>query len=126
MDGQPTKKDYAGMEGAVSQEYYAFLMNKLWQPNGRQLRDELITASQGQLKEVLTANKIPFDPNVKIVVVDLETARTNGFAANPSQVNFYTLVLPPEPRRNGNEPHYKTMQGWAAAYYHAINDSYGM
>ncbi|MGB8433408.1 MAG: hypothetical protein WCE38_04010 [Burkholderiales bacterium] len=126
MDGQPTKKDYTGNEGAVSQEYYAFLMNKLWKPNGRQLRDQLIAASQGQLKEIFTANNIPFDPNVKILVVDLETARTNGFEANPSPLNFYTFVLPPEPRRNSDEPHYKAMQAWATAYYHAINDSYGM
>ena len=130
----PKKLDYSDEVGEYTQTNYEFLMTKLWGSTGRQVRDQFIAApNQAALQALLTEYKIPFDPNVRIAVVDLETARTNGLSetkanapAVPATDDFYTLVLPPAPRRHPQEPHYREMQGWTSAHYHAINDSYGM
>jgi len=123
----PKKVDYSDKVGTYAQINYEFLMNKLWSPAGRQIRDQFIAApTQAALQALLTEYKIPFEQNVRILVVDLETARTNGFSPNAAADDFYTLVLPPSPRRHPNEAHYREMQGWTSAHYHAINDSYGM
>jgi hypothetical protein len=124
----PAKRDYSAKVGAYAQSNYEFLMTKLWGPRGRQLRDKFIKApNQRALKTLLRQFNIPFDANVRIVVVDIETARTNGFSPTAAATDkFYALVLPPAPRRNPREQHYQQMQGWASAHYHAINDSYGM
>lgn len=123
----PAKPDYSDKVGAYAQNNFEFLTKQLWSKGGARLRDRFIAADQRGLKALLRRFKIPFDPNMTIAVVDLETARTNGFDAQPPlRGRFYTLVLPPLPRRNPKEPHYQEMQAWTSAYYHAINDSYGM
>lgn len=123
----PGKPDYSDRVGDYAQRNFKFLTSKLWGRGGARLRDQFIAADQRGLKALLRKFKIPFDPGMTIVVVDIETARTNGFDANrPKRGKFYALVLPPAPRRNPKEPHYQEMQAWSSAQYHAINDSYGM
>jgi hypothetical protein len=123
----PEKPEYADRIGSVAQTNFVFL-RKLWDPaTGPQLRQQFIGAnSQEALRALLTEHKIEFKANTRILVVDLENAKTNKLDVDLGATNFYTLVLPPTPQRHPTEPHYKEMQAWSAAYYHAINDSYGM
>ncbi len=124
----PRKPEYADRVGSVAQSNYKFLIEKLWNPQtGPQLRRRFTDAADQQaLQTLLREHNIEFAPNTKILVVDLENAKTNGLDQPLGEQDFYTLVLPPTPQRHGTEPHYKEMQAWSAAYYHAINDSYGM
>ena len=123
---EPVKPEYSDRIGEITQSHYKFLNEKLWGANGAAVRAQFLAADQEQLKTLLRENGIPFDlQNVRILVVDLENGKTNGFDQALAQ-DFYTLVLPPRPRRHSTEVHYKEMQTWSAAYYHAINDSYGM
>jgi hypothetical protein len=124
---EPRKQDYSSRVGDVTQINFAFL-NKLWtKTSGDQFRAALIAADQTELKRLLTEAKIEFIRDDPILVVDIENAKTNGLFDQPVGAPFfYVLVLPPRPRRHEDEQHYTAMQGWGAAYYHAINDSYGM
>ncbi len=125
-DAIPRKVDYSDRVGSVAQTNFEFLMTELWGPGGRELRDRLIGMDQAGLIQFLAEHKIEHIAGDTILVVDLETARTNKFDIPVPTPAFYTLVLPPMPRRHPNEPHYKQMQAWSAAYYHAVNESYGM
>lgn len=123
---KPVKAEYSERIGSVAQVHFEFLVRKLWGAGGDALRQQFIsTASQEGLKALLQEHKIEFPAGAQIMVVDLQNAKTNGLNAAPT-ADYYILVLPPKPTRHGNEPHYLEMQGWSAAYYHAINDSYGM
>lgn len=124
---KPVKAEYQDRIGSVAQVHFEFLTRKLWAAGGAALRQQFISAnSQESLKALLTEHKIEFPANAQIMVVDLENAKTNGLNTPPPTADYYILVLPPKPTRHGAEPHYLEMQAWSAAYYHAINDSYGM
>ena len=124
---KPVKAEYQDRIGSVAQVHFEFLVRKLWDDRtGPALRQQFIsTTSQEGLKALLQEHKIEFPTGAQIMVVDLENAKTNGLNAQPS-ADYYILVLPPKPARHGGETHYLEMQAWSAAYYHAINDSYGM
>lgn len=123
----PTKPDYTASIGGVTQTNYEFLMNKLWSSGGQAIRTQLTgTSDQAALRTLLREHKIEVEDGVRILIVDIENAKTNGFDQAGATDDFYVLVLPPTPRRHPTEPHYKTSQAWTTAYYHAVNDSYGM
>jgi hypothetical protein len=122
----PTKPDYGEKIGEYTQHNYNFL-KELWGANGMALRDTLINdRDEGRLRALLAEWHIYVADNVRIMIVDVERAKTNSFVNNGETEDFYLLVLPPAPRRHPQEAGYKKMQGWASAYYHAITDSYGM
>lgn len=119
------KYDYGDELGVLAQTNFKFL-TKLW-ASGSTLREQLFTQpDEASLREVLRGFNIIVGSDVKILLVDIENARTKSFVTNPQTDNFYALVLPPAPRRHPSNAEYQKMQGWTAAHYHAINDSYGM
>jgi hypothetical protein len=125
----PRKVDYSDRILEVTQTNFEFLLTKLWGPDAeaKALRDELITAeSEAQLRASLARLNIEVLPGTKLMVVDIVGARTKSFVTSPGTEDFYVLVLPPKPRRHPGNDRYKEMQGWMAAHYHAVNDSYGM
>jgi hypothetical protein len=90
-------------------------------------RDDLFAMDQDGLRKELEKEyglKIP--PEVKIVLIDLESARMQPDDIDPTRDTFYQLVMPPTPRRHPGSPEYKHDQAWEDAWYHAIVDSYGM
>jgi hypothetical protein len=121
------KPDYSDQVGKVTQGNFEFLMNKLWTDSGSALRNKFVSAeSEGELRALFNEFNIPVEANVRLAVFDPESMKLKSFVNNPAQEPFYVLVLPPRPRRHaGNKP-YTEMQGWTAAHYHTINDSYGM
>jgi hypothetical protein len=127
----PLKKpNYFDRVGQVEQVQFDFLVNKLWNQEGnmgQEIRQRFITApSEAALRALFIEFKIEVEADVRLAVFDVESAKVNSFVDNPSTDLFYVLVLPPRPRRNTDNVPYTTMQGWTAAHYHTINDSYGM
>ena len=87
--------------------------------------------SDADLTTELAEYGLVIPPGVRIVLVDLETARLhyNGPTLDTTPVTgdtFYQLVMPPVPRRHPGNAEYKHDQQWEDAWYHAIVDSYGM
>lgn len=127
----PTKSYDEYQVGAATQRNYAFL-EELWSARGPALRDQLFSqGSEASLRALLGAWNIPIPDDVRIMLVDIEGAKTkvHSPAIIPSSDKFYVLILPPVPRREENKPGndvYKEMQAWNSAWYHAINDGYGM
>jgi hypothetical protein len=121
-----TKHDYGEELGTLTQSNFKFL-KKLW-ATGSTLRDDLFNErNEERLRATLGDLGVKVDEDVKIVIVDIEKARIqSSFVNDPQRQNFYALVLPPAPRLNAGNAAYQTMQAWGAAYYHAVNDSYGM
>ncbi len=84
---------------------------------------------------LLTQYKITIAYNVRIMLVDIENARTWQDPSKPpidaTKDLFYVYIMPPVPRRTmhgESEPSkgYKDMQAWEEAWHHAICDGYGM
>jgi hypothetical protein len=80
---------------------------------------------------MLGAWSIGIPDDVRIMLVDIEAAAKKEYppAIVPGTDKFYVLILPPVPRREKGNPGddaYKEMQAWNSAWYHAINDGYGM
>jgi len=123
----PKKPDYSDQIVQYTQHYYAFL-KELWGPGGEALRQTLTTSrNEAELRDLLKAKaKIEIETTTRLVIVDILSTKTNSFVNNAATEDFYVLVLPPKPRRNPNDARYGELQGWSAAHYHAINDSYGM
>jgi len=64
--------------------------------------------------------------STKIMVVDIENARTRTFGTiDAAKDDFYVFVMPPVPRRSKTDD-YKESQAWEGAWYHSIVDGYGM
>jgi len=111
-------------------------------PEGKALRQQLFDqTSEASLRAVLNTApwKIVVPDDVRLMVVDIENARTLTFRPaskkpgepdiDPSE-KFYVLVLPPVPlNRKTADPSrkdYKEAQAWAEAWYHATTDGHGM
>lgn len=143
----PAVKPYNEHEvGKVAQTNYAVLEQLFDLDVGQALRNQLFgAASEANLQALLEAPpwKIVIPPGVRIMVVDIENARTKTF--RPATKNdgepdidpredFYVLVLPPVPRREAANPDAtprsihvsKETHAWSSAWYHAITDGYGM
>jgi len=122
----PTKPYAEYNVGATIQTNYAFL-EELWGERGPALREELFARpSEASLRSLLGAWSITIADDVRIMLVDIESARVKTHGnINPATESFYVLVLPPVPRRESEEI-YKEMQAWTGAYYHAGSDGYGM
>jgi hypothetical protein len=124
-----SKPNYIEKVGTYEQIHFDFLMNHLWNPNGPSgpdLRGRLINAnSEDALRGLLLTGGIEFEETVRLAVFDVESTKIKSFVTDFSKP-YYVLVLPPKPRRNNDDAPYTMMQGWVAAHYHTINDSYGM
>src|SRR3990172_12149551 len=121
-----TKHDYGDTLGTLTQHNFEFL-RKLWDPESTLKRDLLSIPDENQLRRVLKdLYHVIVDDDVRIVIMDIENCSIKKFVDNPQNEKFYALVLPPKPRAFPQNREYQKMQGWNAAHYHAINDSYGM
>jgi hypothetical protein len=113
--------------GKQVQANYAVLQ-KLFDDNLQQgFRDTLFAyPTEAALRAALIAEGIPVTGTLRIMLVDIEYARTKTYGPiNAATEDFYLLVLPPVPRRQ-TSPGYKDMQTWEGAWHHAIVDSYGI
>jgi len=142
----PAVKPYDEHEvGAVAQSNYEVL-EKLFDLEattvGQALRQQLFDqTNEANLRAVLKIEpwKIVVPDDVRLMVVDIENARTLTFRPaskkpgepdiDPSE-KFYVLVLPPVPRNrktaDSSRKDYKEAQAWAEAWYHATTDGHGM
>lgn len=118
--------------GEVVQTNYEFLETLFDARKGAKLRRQLWgQANEARLRAFLRTKGIVVPAGVRIMLVDIENARTKVQppAIDPKKDSFYVLVLPPMPRRKTKDPtkkDYKEMQAWKSAWYHASNDGYGM
>jgi len=127
----PKKPYYQAKVGQAIQTNYKFLAD-LWEGKprgtpGQPLRDYLFTRpTEAAIRTALAAEGIEVPGPIRIMLVDIEHARTKvyGDPIKPTE-DWYLLILPPVPRREPEEI-YKEMQAWRGAYYHASNDGYGM
>ena len=117
--------------GEQVQHNYAFI-SKLFDDVGQKaFRDRLFAyATEDELRAALIAEGIPLLDGVRLMMVDIENARTKTFGPiDAANENFYLLTLPPVPRRTTTDPtkaDYKRNQAWEGAWHHAIVDGYGM
>lgn len=113
--------------GEVVQQNYRFL-EKLFDAQQHQaLRNRLFEcADEAALRLELGKEGIQVAAPVRIMLVDIENARTKTYGGpiQPTD-DWYVLVLPPVPRREPGDV-YKEMQAWSGASYHASSDGYGM
>src|SRR5262249_44211876 len=117
--------------GEQVQHNYAFI-SKLFDDVGQKaFRDKLFAyPTEQDLRTALIAEGIPLLDGVRLMMVDIENARTKTFGPiDAANENFYLLTLPPVPRRPTTDPggqDYKRMQTWEGAWHPAIVDGYGM
>ncbi len=117
--------------GEQVQHNYAFL-SKLFDDVGQKaFRDGLFAyGKEEDLRAALIAEGVPVGTDVRIMLVDIEYARTKSFGPiDAVNENFYLLTLPPVPRRpttDASKADYKRMQAWEGAWHHAIVDGYGI
>lgn len=117
--------------GENAQRNYKFL-EALWDiSRNPPLRDELFKYdSEAHLRSYLSENwSIDVPSDVRIMVVDIESARTRSYINDPNKDTFYVLVLPPALRRQTHDKDkadYREAQASAGAWYHATSDGYGM
>src|SRR5215217_8605252 len=112
----PTKVYDETKVGAQVQTYYAFL-EKLFDAVGQQaFRNGLFAyPTEAALRTALGLEGIVVPANVRIMLVDIQYARTKDFGIDPSKDDFYVLVLPPMPSRqtaDATKKDYKEMQAW--------------
>jgi hypothetical protein len=116
-----------GQVGKAVQANFQFL-HALFDANHQAFRDKLVNcADETAARKMLGDNGLTVPPPIRIMVVDIENARTKfwGKPIDPGTEEWYVLVMPPVPRRKQNAD-YVDMQAWSAAWYHASNDGYGM
>jgi hypothetical protein len=92
------------------------------------LRHHLLSCQNEEaLRAALQVEDINIDADVRIMLVDIETAQTkmDEPKINPAKDAFYVLVLPPKLRRQ-QDHNFMEVQAWRGAYYHAFSDGYGM
>jgi hypothetical protein len=118
--------------GDQVQKNYDLLTTLFDTVQGKQLRDKLFAyATEQELREELQRISVPLLDDVRVMLVDIENARTKTFdpAINPAVDKFYVLTLAPVPRRptaDAGAQDYKRMQAWEGAWHHAIVDGYGL
>lgn len=129
--GHPAKSWSEDKVGENVQLGYDFLDNLFDDVQGPQIRNAIFqcnsqAAMRTLLEDTYGLQWIPV--NVNIMVLDIENARVwpTPIPNNFKDKNWYTLVLPPNPRRNPNNGVYTDSVAWNAAWYHAMADGYGM
>lgn len=121
--GQDVQVGYNFLEKLFKAGTGAAIRNKIWKacagPGGSEAKLRKL------LKNTYHLQWIP--AGAHIMIVDIENARVwpSPLPAGWKQKNWYTLVLPPLPRRSGSTE-YKEERAWESAWYHAMADSYGM
>ena len=131
--GKPSSDYDETTIGEMVQTSYGFIED-LFDPNKRATIKDAIWACEddAELRDYLATKKIFWiSKDVHIMVVDIETADIWPADIDDEwrDTDWYTLVLPPVPRRKlkgDTREDYADMQAWAAAWYHATNDGYGM
>lgn len=121
-----TKKFDERHVGLKIQHHYEFL-ERLWGPDGAGMRAAVDqAASEAALRDLLASWGIAdIDADTRLMVIDVENARTKSYVTDPETQKFYVLVLPPKLTRSGAGD-FKEAQAWRGAYYHALSDGYGM
>jgi hypothetical protein len=106
-------------------------MDKLFGSTGNALRASLVNASdENTLRAKMNAElphlKIP--ANVRVGVLDLQTAHYKDWGISTQNETYYIMVLPPNPQRQpqSTQSTYIDDQEWENAWYHATVDGYGM
>jgi len=127
----PAKYWDATKVGVQVQKTYDLLTTLFDDVKHKETRDKLFAfATEQELREELVRLGIPLLDNVRLMLVDIENARTKTFGPiDAANEQFYVLTLPPVPRRPTADPgkqDYKRMQAWEGAWHHAIVDGYGM
>jgi hypothetical protein len=117
--------------GEQVQNNYTILSRLFDEPGQKAFRDALFAyPTEAALRAALNTDGVIVDAGVRIMLVDIEYARTKTFGPiNPATEDYYVLVLPPIPRRPTSDPtkaDYKRDQAWEGAWHHAIVDGYGM
>ncbi len=122
----PTKPYDEDKVGQQVQMNYKFI-DKLFGRGQKAFRDRFFRCrTEAALRRALKREGVNVRPGVRLMILDVENARTKVFGTiNPRRDNFYVMVMPPVPRRRKSED-YKDSQAWEGAWYHAIVDSYGM
>jgi len=122
----PMKPQYEPAKmGAYVQRNYAFLTKLFDSKVGPGLRQELWDMSEADLRLRIKAElDLDIPATVRVMVVDIENGRAKPAGMSEADV-FYTLVLPPVPRKSPTEEH-KEASAWEGAWHHAIVDGYGM
>jgi len=115
-----------GQVGKAVQANYDFL-NQLFGANEKKFRDALFNcADENAARKMLADNGLTVPPPIRIMLVDIQYARTKTWGKiDTDSEEWYVLVMAPKPQRKVNAD-YVDMQAWAAAWYHASNDGYGM
>lgn len=125
--GRPADVYHPGQVGNSVQTNFDFL-KKLFGPTHQELRNGLWNCkTEAELRNLLGDHGVTVQPPTRIMVVDIENARSKvwGKDIDTASEDWYALILPPVPRRKQNDE-YADMQAWSAAWYHASNDGYGM
>ena len=108
------------------------ILSKLFDDVGQKaFRDKLFSyATVAELGEALQAEGVLVLPDVRLMLVDIENARTKTYGPiDAANEDFYILTLAPVSRRPTSEQSradYKRMQAWEGAWHHAIVDGYGI
>src|SRR5262245_19042361 len=107
---------------------------KLFGPGQKAFRDKFFAcATEAELRDLLRENKIEVAADVRIMLVDIENARSKTIGPiDARNEKFYALVMAPVPRGDGRpaanppgvDPGYIDMQAWENAWYHAVVDGY--
>jgi len=84
--------------------------------------------SEAALKDyLLTTWGIAIPAEVRMMLVDIENARTKTYISDPGKEAFYVMVIPPALRRKpSTDDSYKEAQALSGAWFHATNDGWGM
>ena len=124
-------------QGDSVRYYYDFLEHH-WEgkqdwgnPPTMTLRDYLFSQrSEEALRAALAEENILVDDDVRIMLLDVQTAKTKAFGEiDPKTEPFYVLVLPPKPLDKNRQELEKARlddKAWASAWYHAGAYGYGM
>jgi hypothetical protein len=130
---QPGVKPVGHEPGKYLHENYDIVTKLFADADGnKKFRDSFFNCkSEEELHQKLRDNKIYVNPGVKIMIVDIQYARTKDFGIDPVKDDFYVYILPPVPQRTtGDEKNpsegYKDTVAWEEAWHHAICDGYGM
>ncbi|HKA78322.1 MAG TPA: hypothetical protein VKD19_14570 [Pseudolabrys sp.] len=122
----PTKTYDPKKLGHQVQTNYDFL-DELFGTNQKAFRNKFFNCkTETALRRMLDKEGVKVKRGVRIMLVDVENARTKSFGRiNPRRDDFYLLLMPPVPRRKKSKD-YKEDQSWEGAWHHAIVDGYGM
>jgi hypothetical protein len=114
--------------GQEAQEFY-HLLEAIYDEDKPARKDIIASAekSEGDLRNYMKKEwQIEIPGDLRILVVDIQNARMIHHvpAIDPTKHSFYVMVIPPPIRiKDDNYRHWQALSG---AWFHAINDGWGM